>query len=204
MKYSSSSSCGSRTAVRPPSMPGLALGVEAPPAEPAAQVGRVDRGEAAVGVDVLDPGPDVERVVVLLDPLVGVERLAVSERPLALAARLAGAGGGPCWGAVERHVGVPPVFRWASAERCAATCRGSRHQCQERAGASCAPEIRTRAASGSRTHRAADTAVVNVATSHEAAVNCSGHAGMLPYPRTAGHQYVKHVPRAGHRVVCFT
>ena len=65
---------------------GPALGVEAPPAEPAAQVGRVDRGEAAVGVDVLDAGPDVERVVVLLGLLVGVERLAVAERPLALAA----------------------------------------------------------------------------------------------------------------------
>ena len=36
-------------------------------------------------VDVLDPGPDVEPVVVLLGPLVGVERLAVAERPLALA-----------------------------------------------------------------------------------------------------------------------
>ena len=65
---------------------GPALGVEAPPAEPVAQVGGVDRGEAAVGVDVLDPGPDVERVVVLLGLLVGVERLAVAERPLALAA----------------------------------------------------------------------------------------------------------------------
>ena len=95
MKYSSSSSCGSSTAVRPPSMPGLALGVEAPPAEPAAQVGGVDRGEAAVRVDVLDPGPDVERVVVLLGPLVGVERLAVAERPLALAARPCAAGRRP-------------------------------------------------------------------------------------------------------------
>ena len=39
-----------------------------------------------MGVDVLDPGPDVERVVVLLGLLVGVQRLAVAERPLTLAA----------------------------------------------------------------------------------------------------------------------
>ena len=38
---------------------GRALGVEAHPAEPAAQVGRVDRGEAALGVDVEDPVPHV-------------------------------------------------------------------------------------------------------------------------------------------------
>ena len=77
---------------------GLALGVEAPPAHPAAQVGRVDAGEAAVCVDVLDPGPDVEAVVVLLRPLVGVERLAVPERPLALAAPPAGGCDGGCHG----------------------------------------------------------------------------------------------------------
>ena len=65
---------------------GLALGVEAPPAETAAQVALVDALEAAVGVDVLDAGPHVERVVVLLGLLVGVERLAVAERPLAFAA----------------------------------------------------------------------------------------------------------------------
>jgi hypothetical protein len=70
-----------------------ALGVEPPPAEAAAQVGRVDRGEPAVGVDVLDARPHVERVVVLLRPLVRIERLPVPERPLPLAARLAGAGG---------------------------------------------------------------------------------------------------------------
>ena len=82
MKYSSSSSSGSRTR-RPAAVDaGPALGVEPPPAHPAAQVGRVDRVEAPVGVDVLDPGPDVEPVVVLLDLLVGVERLAVAHRPL--------------------------------------------------------------------------------------------------------------------------
>ena len=73
---------------------GLALGVEAVPAEPAAQVARVDRGEAAVGVDVLDARPHVQRVVVLLGLLVRVERLAVAERPLALAPGLARTGGG--------------------------------------------------------------------------------------------------------------
>src|SRR6266542_3703339 len=73
----------------------LALRVQAPPAEPSPQVLRVDRGEAAARVDVLDPGPYVERVVVLLDPLVRIQRLPVSERPLALAAGLAGPGGLP-------------------------------------------------------------------------------------------------------------
>jgi hypothetical protein len=75
--------------------PLLALGVEAPPAHPAAQVGRVDRVEAAVGVDALDPRPHIERVVVLLELLVGVERSEVAHGPLALAAvagRLAGGG----------------------------------------------------------------------------------------------------------------
>ncbi len=69
-----------------------ALGVEPPPAHPAAEVVGVDRGEAALGVDALDPGPDVERVVVLLELLVRVQRLAVAECPLALAALGAGAG----------------------------------------------------------------------------------------------------------------
>ena len=65
---------------------GPALGVQAPPAHPPAQVGRIDAGEAAMGVNGLDPGPDVEPVVVLLGALIGVERLAVAERPLTLAA----------------------------------------------------------------------------------------------------------------------
>ena len=86
MKNSSSSSSSSSIAVLPPSKPGRALGVEAHPAEPAAQVGGVDRGEAALGVDVEDPVADVERVVVLLGLLVLVQRLAVAERPLTLAA----------------------------------------------------------------------------------------------------------------------
>ena len=69
---------------------GGALGVQAHPPEPAAQVGGVDGGEAALGVDVQDPVADVERVVVLLGLLVLVERFGVAERPLALA--LAGPG----------------------------------------------------------------------------------------------------------------
>ena len=77
----------------------LALGVEPVPAEPTAQVTRVDAGEAALGVDVLDPGADVERVVVLLGLLVGVEGFAVAEGPLAFAAWLAGARSGRTCGA---------------------------------------------------------------------------------------------------------
>ena len=114
MKNSSSSSCGSSVAVLPPSKPRGALGVEPPPAEPAAQVGRVDRGEAALGVDVLDPGPHVERVVVLLELLVGVQRLAVAERPLALTAARSGpataAGRAGARGGLVRLWGVIGAF----------------------------------------------------------------------------------------------
>ena len=68
----------------------LALGVQAEPAEPATQIGRVDRIEAALGVDVDDPLTDVQPVVVLLVFLVLVERLAVAERPLTFAAGATG------------------------------------------------------------------------------------------------------------------
>ena len=71
----------------------FALGIQAPPAEPAAQVGLVDAVEAARGVDVLDAFPHVEREIVLLGLFVGVERLAIAERPLAFAARRFGARG---------------------------------------------------------------------------------------------------------------
>ena len=64
---------------------GRALGVQPPPAHPAAQVARVDAVEAGVAVPVLDPLPHVQAVVVLLHPLVDVQRLPVPERPLALA-----------------------------------------------------------------------------------------------------------------------
>ena len=70
-----------------------ALGVEAHPAEPAAQVGGVDGGEAALGVDVQDARADVERVVVLLGLLVLVQRLGVAERPLSFAALGTGSSG---------------------------------------------------------------------------------------------------------------
>ena len=76
-----------------------ALGVQAPPAEPAAQVGRVDAGEAPLAVDVLDPGPHVEPVVVLLDPLVRVQRLEMAQRPLSLAALALRGSCGGCHGA---------------------------------------------------------------------------------------------------------
>jgi len=62
-----------------------ALGVQAVPAHPAPEIGRVDGVESLPGVDVDDPLADVEPVVVLLVFLVLVQRLAVSERPLALA-----------------------------------------------------------------------------------------------------------------------
>ena len=81
---------------------GGALGVEAHPAEASAQVGRVDGVEAALGVDVADPGLDVERVVVLLGLLVRVQRLAVAEGPLALTAL--GAGGAGCVGVLAWSV----------------------------------------------------------------------------------------------------
>ena len=72
---------------------GAALGVEAPPAHPAAQVGGVDGVEAALAVDRLDPGADVQPVVVLLGALVRVERFAVAELPLAFAALALGRSG---------------------------------------------------------------------------------------------------------------
>ena len=86
MKYLASSMSVFSSPVQRAVVALLALGVQAPPAETAAQVALVDAVEAAAGVDVLDARPHVERVVVLLDLLVGVERLAVAQRPLALAA----------------------------------------------------------------------------------------------------------------------
>ena len=84
-----------------------ALGVEPHPAETPAQVGRVDRVEAAVGVDVLDARPHVERVVVLLGLLVLVQRLAVAQRPLALGLALAGRG--RAWASAACVLGGPGV-----------------------------------------------------------------------------------------------
>ncbi len=81
MKYSSSSSLGSRVAVLPPSMPGTPLRVEAPPAHPAAQVVTGDGGEAVRGVVVDDPLAHVETVVGLLELLVVVQRRTVAVGP---------------------------------------------------------------------------------------------------------------------------
>src|SRR5262249_11299484 len=64
---------------------GTALGVQAPPAEPAAQVGRVDRVETQMGIPVEDPLTDVQPVVVLLETLGRVQRLTVAQGPLAVA-----------------------------------------------------------------------------------------------------------------------
>ncbi len=64
----------------------LALGIQAHPAHPAAQVLLVDAVEALLGVDVEDAGPHVQGVVILLELFVRVEWLAIAECPLALAA----------------------------------------------------------------------------------------------------------------------
>ncbi len=160
--------------------PGLALRVEAPPAEPAAQVAAVDGGEAAVGVDVLDPRADVERVVVLLGLLVGVQRLAVAERPLALAALGPGTAG--C-GRGRRESGT--ASRWSCA-RVSSGGRGEDARIAEdppdtvvevyaSARAPCWSAGRSGGVLG-HTHHAAGTTEVHVAASHEVRRRCSGHA----------------------------
>ena len=75
--------------------PRLALGVQAPPAEPAAEVLRRDGGEALPGVDLLDALPDVEAAVLLLPLLVGVERGAAVDGPLTVGAAGARRAQGP-------------------------------------------------------------------------------------------------------------
>ena len=90
--------------------PGLALGVEAPPAEPAVQVVVADRGEPLLAVDVLDAGAHVERVVLLLEALVGVQRLGLAEGPLALASHLRGAPGTVGPGGVGSAIGHNAKF----------------------------------------------------------------------------------------------
>ena len=88
--------------------PGLALGVEPPPAEPPTEVLGRDGGEALLAVDLLDPLPDREAALLLLPLLVGVERGLPVDGPLAVGA--AGARGtqgpGRCVGR-RRHVGGP-------------------------------------------------------------------------------------------------
>src|SRR5204862_3835771 len=58
------------------------LCVETPPPHPGSEVGRVDRAEALLGVDVLDPLAHVQPVVVALGALGRVEGLVVPEGPL--------------------------------------------------------------------------------------------------------------------------
>ena len=125
MKYSSSSSCGSSVAVLPPSMPGLALRVEAPPAEAAVQVGRVDRREAALGVDVLDALAHGEAAVVLLPLLVGVEGGGAVDLPLPVrAGRRARAGRlGACRALAAARPGRSRPPARAGARRAAAASR---------------------------------------------------------------------------------
>ena len=107
-----------------------ALRVEPHPPEPAAQVGRVDRGEAALGVGVEDPVADVERAVVLLGLLVLVQRLGVAERPLALAAlgaRDVGVGGSLGGVAQVRHQDWHSLTEWrATLDPGETTSSGSR------------------------------------------------------------------------------
>ena len=129
---------------------GLALRVEAHPAEPAAEVGGVDRVEAALGVDVDDPGADVERVVVLLGLLVLVQRLGVAERPLALGAL------GPGDLGVPSGLGLKTKVRhWT--ESLFADGRARRWARRGRGGF----------VSAKPTHRAARAPEVHVAASHE-------------------------------------
>ena len=85
--------------------PRLALSVEAPPAEPAAEVLGRDGGEALPGVDLLDPLPDVEAAVLLLPRLVGVERLAAVDGPLTVGAARTGRAQGPSGGGLGRVSG---------------------------------------------------------------------------------------------------
>ena len=54
---------------------GSALGVEPVPPEATTEVIGIDGSETALRIDVLDPCPDVEWVVVFLGLLVGIERL---------------------------------------------------------------------------------------------------------------------------------
>src|SRR5208282_5831352 len=68
-----------------------ALGIQAEPAEAPAQVGRVDRVEAVLGVNVDNPVADVQPVVVLLELFVLVQRLTVAKCPLAVTAARAAA-----------------------------------------------------------------------------------------------------------------
>src|SRR5207237_6659195 len=101
---------------------GPALCVQPVPAEPAAQVRRVDGVEAVLGVDVDDPLADVEPVVVALVFLVLIERLAIAERPLAFAAFALGPSCDWHVGEVPSGSGARGTRTWAPSDRmrCAA------------------------------------------------------------------------------------
>jgi hypothetical protein len=61
---------------------GAALGVQTPPAHPAPQILGGDGREALFGIDLFDPGADVQSVVLGLELLVGVQRVALTQCPL--------------------------------------------------------------------------------------------------------------------------
>ena len=85
--------------------PGLALGVQAPPAHAAAQVVGVDGVEARLGVDRLNACPHIETVVVLLELLVAVQRCVMPRGPLTLTAVTAHLAAGRCGGRILRGGG---------------------------------------------------------------------------------------------------
>src|SRR6185312_9526934 len=72
----------------------LTLGVQAPPAEAAAQITLVDAVEAVLGVDGLDALAYVQGGAGLLHLFVRVQRLTIPQCPLALVTGLRGSGGG--------------------------------------------------------------------------------------------------------------
>ena len=161
---------------------GLALGVEAPPAHPAAQVARVDRREALAGVHVLDARADVEPVVVTLERLVGVERLGLAERPLALVLGRTGAGA-RCGRARLGGHGVAPQGRTnrPPREEGARRCRRTRMPGRRRSSGCCAGQRDVRSAAG-LTQRAVDAHVVDVTSNHEAGVRGHGPRVRVPSP----------------------
>src|SRR5699024_9753521 len=61
---------------------GFALSVQAPPAETSVKIIGGDRGESALGVDVLDPVADIEAVVLGLIDLIFVQRFTAVDLPL--------------------------------------------------------------------------------------------------------------------------
>ena len=123
------------------------------------------RVEAAVGVDRLDAGPDVEPVVVLLDLLVGVERRAVPEGPLALAAVASGLAAGRGGRRLFRGSGHDSTS-FGTGRRAALNCtlalrRGGAQVLQREEGAA------VLGLSARRTDGAGHAAEVDVASTHQ-------------------------------------